>query len=76
MTRVLTFDCTMIGLSLSTSEWGLYWLFVQRARNYARRGQRPAAEHCIVCDSRALPGVTHRVSHSWSAAWESIGREP
>lgn len=75
MTRVLALDCVMIGLSLSRSEWGLHWLFTQRSRNYARRGKCPAVEQWIACDSAIPPGVTHRVSSSWDAAWRSIGRK-
>ena len=74
VTRLLAFPCTMIGLSLSPAEWGLYWLFAQRARNYLRRGKAPQAQ-LVAAGGNELPaGVEQCSFKSWNAAWEHLGR--
>jgi hypothetical protein len=74
VTRALTLDCIVIGLSVSQSEWGLHWLFAQRARNHARRGELPSAELFTELPSGLPLGVSRRSFSSWAAAWNGIGR--
>lgn len=41
--KMMELECRIIGVGLSAEEWGLQWLFMQRARNLARkkRDQHP-----------------------------------
>jgi hypothetical protein len=74
VTRVIALECDVIGLSLSEGEWGLHWLFTQRARNYARKGELPSA-HLFSELSAGLPfGFSQSGFSSWTAAWNGIGR--
>lgn len=72
VTRVMELPCTMIGLSVSEVEWGLQWLVVQRARNYARRGTRPHLRSFRTSPSNALPGMDEIEFETWSAAWTAL----
>jgi hypothetical protein len=72
MTRVLACECWMIGLSVSDAEWGLHWVFNQRARNYARR-DGPTAVMMGVPHDGVPAWVKRKWYDSWDAAWHDIG---
>jgi hypothetical protein len=74
VTRMLTLECIVIGLSISQSEWGLYWLFTQRARNHARKGKLPSAQMFTQWPAGLPIGVSQNSFSSWAAAWNEIGR--
>ena len=74
VTRALTLECIVIGLSISQSEWGLQWLFTQRARNYARKGRLPSAQLFTKLSAGLPLGVSQSSFSSWTAVWNGIGR--
>ena len=41
--NVCRYECRVVGLGVGPDEWGLQWLFVQRARNAVRHGAMPRA---------------------------------
>jgi hypothetical protein len=76
MTRVLAIECTVIGLSLSPTGWGLHSLLVQRARNYARRGILPRVRQLVAVGGCALPDLELVTYRSWEDAWASLAMPP
>jgi hypothetical protein len=74
VTRVIALECDVIGLSLSEGEWGLHWLFTQRARNYVRRGELPSARLFSELSAGLPFGFSQSGFSSWTAAWNGIGR--
>ena len=69
--KMMVSECRIIGLGLSAQEWGLQWLFLQRARNRARHRTRPPA---VALASTSWPSALDVETHllrSWDDAWEA-----
>ena len=70
--RMMEHECRVIGLGLGPDEWGLQWLFVQRARNLAnRRGATRAVMYVEGVKHLPLGAQTQALS-SWDECWQSV----
>ena len=70
ITRFMAFETSMIGVGMTSDEWALRWLCVQRDRNGARHAVRPIRCH-LYSQFPAIPGVA-AVSHgTWERAWQA-----
>lgn len=70
ISRLMLFETAIIGAGLSSDEWGLQWLLVQRARNHARNTSPPIRWHAV-SDQQYLPGVTTIGHRCWESAWRA-----
>jgi hypothetical protein len=70
--KMMELECRIIGVGLSADEWGLQWLFMQRARNLSRRA-RSAPTTTLVESAGIMPiGVQVRVLPSWDDCWRAV----
>jgi hypothetical protein len=70
ITRFMLLPVSIVGAGLSTDEYGLRWLLIQRNRNLAR--VKIASREAILYNMQALPqGVISRGFTDWDSAWKS-----
>lgn len=75
VTRFMLFDIFIIGASISQSETGLRWLFVQRQRNFARikpPSIRPKTVFFDVKENHPFGLMDYEISASWDHAWHKV----
>jgi hypothetical protein len=74
--KMMELECRIIGVGLSAEEWGLHWLFMQRARNLARK-TRSAPATTLVESAGTMPiGVQVQVLPNWDDCWRAVAAMP